>query len=315
MVGDAAGGDRGDDLDHPIVPEITLTPATVGLRDVVAACIVAAEVAGDEIRRLRTSTEWEVEWKAPGSPVTSADTAAEALILGVLRDRLGGGLTIIGEEGEQARSPAPEQLPGEPDLGELPDAELPRDRLTFYVDPLDATGSFVRGRLHRVTVLIGVALRGKAHIGIVHHPWHEGPGESTAWGVVGWGVRGQQVVRLPTEPVVLLTSKSHMNTRLRRRTEQIGATDVLLDSGSGHKGRRLLAGDANVYAYPVHGYKLWDACAVDALIHAAGGHYTDRFGHRLHYGPGHSVQAEDGIVATLQDAEFHERMTAAMRGR
>ena len=40
-----------------------------------------------------------------------------------------------------------------------------------WVDPLDGTRDFVKGNLPAVTVLIGVAIRNKSRIGIIHTPY------------------------------------------------------------------------------------------------------------------------------------------------
>ena len=274
---------------------------------VVEAMVASARAAGEAIRREREGGDLGVRWKDPGSPVTSADVAAERTVRGVLRERLGAALRIVGEESVSAIHETACPVEVLPDG--LPDETWSADSLIIWVDPLDATGSFLRGRLDRVTVLIGASVDGEARAGVIHRPWPEPAQAETVWGVVGWGVHGMEVRRAAAEPTVLLTSQSHMNTRLRRRTVRLGADRTILDSGSGHKALRLLGGDASIYVYPVRGYKRWDACAPEAIIRAAGGHYTDRRGEALSYSDEGSHVLDEGMHASLGSLKDH--MTAA----
>ena len=51
--------------------------------------------------------------------------------------------------------------------------ELPMDRLVVWIDPLDATRSYVNGNLSDVTCLIGVAMDGRPVLGIINHMFAE----------------------------------------------------------------------------------------------------------------------------------------------
>lgn len=41
----------------------------------------------------------------------------------------------------------------------------------MWIDPLDGTSDFVKGNLPAVTVLIGLSIKDKSRIGIVHNPF------------------------------------------------------------------------------------------------------------------------------------------------
>lgn len=62
-----------------------------------------------------------------------------------------------------------------------------------WVDPLDGTSEFTEGLLDHVTVLIGIAWKGKAVGGVIHQPYYnyktEGAKElgRTIWGLEGLG--------------------------------------------------------------------------------------------------------------------------------
>ena len=46
-----------------------------------------------------------------------------------------------------------------------------------WIDPLDGTRGFARGQVTVVTSLIGVSIKGKPSIGIVHRPFCENTSE------------------------------------------------------------------------------------------------------------------------------------------
>ena len=48
---------------------------------------------------------------------------------------------------------------------------IPCERATIWIDPLDGTNEFVQGHLSSVTVLIGLTVDGVPKAGVVHHPF------------------------------------------------------------------------------------------------------------------------------------------------
>jgi fructose-1,6-bisphosphatase/inositol monophosphatase family enzyme len=54
-------------------------------------------------------------------------------------------------------------------LEALPE-EIEADEVSLWIDPLDATGCFVRGQLEAVTILLGIAWRERPVFGVIHHP-------------------------------------------------------------------------------------------------------------------------------------------------
>lgn len=42
-----------------------------------------------------------------------------------------------------------------------------------WIDPLDGTNDFVKGNLSAVTVLIGLSIKDKSRLGIVHNPFSD----------------------------------------------------------------------------------------------------------------------------------------------
>ena len=65
-------------------------------------------------------------------------------------------------------------------------------QLVVWVDPLDGTSEFTQGLLDHVTVLIGVAWKGKSIGGVIHQPYfnYQNTGAElgrTMWGLIGLG--------------------------------------------------------------------------------------------------------------------------------
>jgi 3'(2'), 5'-bisphosphate nucleotidase len=207
--------------------------------------------------------------KADGSPVTTADEAAEAVILQDL-ERLAPGIPVVSEERsatEQAHaSPSPTY---------------------FLVDPLDGTREFVAGR-DEFTVNIALMDLGTPLIGII-----AAPAADLAWrGIVGGGAErmrlsdqsGQTAIRTrsrPPRPVALI-SRSHLDPDTK--TYLAGLPQALsVRCGSSIKFCRIAEGSADLYPRlaPTHD---WDVAAGHAILAAAGGEVTAADGSQPIYG-------------------------------
>lgn len=54
---------------------------------------------------------------------------------------------------------------------EFPD-EFYEDEMEIWIDPLDGTRGFTEGHMYHITSLIGVSVRGRPRIGIIHKPYY-----------------------------------------------------------------------------------------------------------------------------------------------
>jgi 3'(2'), 5'-bisphosphate nucleotidase len=69
----------------------------------------------------------------------------------------------------------------------------------------------------------------------------------------------------------------------------------------------LLVLERRVHAY-VHasrGCSLWDTCAPEAILKAAGGMLTDVFGKPISYFPTNETSVHTGVLATMNDHEWY----------
>lgn len=138
----------------------------------VGVCLGLLQQCGKIIRDVHHSSAKQIKYKEGDDPVTIADFRCQWIINEGL-NKFYPGIFIIGEEGSNG-------VPSEFDFGSLDnecfkqfgfkDFEYELDKCTVYVDPLDATRSFVQGKLADVTCLITLAYEEKPVIGLIGYP-------------------------------------------------------------------------------------------------------------------------------------------------
>lgn len=222
----------------------------------------AVEAAGDIIRRLCGSQLLNPVYKGEKDPVTDADIQSQRLITGTLR-RTWPQLSIIGEE-----TVADTETPLTSDRVVVDDAiipgalqELAMNDVVVWVDPLDGTMELLDNNLEAITVLVGIAYRGKPVAGVVHQPFFGSSGR-TIWGVVGAGVFGARTTGLagaaaaasaaaavgepvglisagshPTGPSVC-TTRTHGSALIEKSLELLKPSKIVRIGGAGYKVRR-----------------------------------------------------------------------------
>lgn len=240
-------------------------------------------------------TPFSVEFKGPKDPVTAADRRANDLICRKLADAFPG-VPIVAEESD------PETFAG-----------YQKKERVFFVDPLDGTAEFI-GRNGEFVVMIGLVEDAIARAGIVVAPAKEmawaGVAGSGAWEIEGntrRPIRVSAVDRLDDARVV--SSRSHRSPTLERALLLLGGRQLVPLGSAGLKGAEIAGGRAEVYVGTGRAGKRWDACAVDALVSAAGGRFTDSFGAPIDYRSS-SLENDRGLVAT--NGELHEDVLAAL---
>ncbi len=249
-------------------------------------------VAREAAALIRTvyATNFEVDFKAPRDPVTEADRQANTLICERLA-ALFPGVPIVAEESE------PESF----------DGYRSAERI-FFVDPLDGTREFV-ARNGEFVVMIGLVEGDRALAGVIH-----APELGVSWlGEVGKGAERVDAggVRTPiavTEVNALsesriVGSRSHRNPALERALAGLGARELVALGSAGLKAAEVARGAADAYVAPHYAGKRWDACASDALIHAAGGKLTNSSGESFDYRSA-TLDNDRGIVAS--NGRLHE---------
>ena len=219
--------------------------------------------AGHAIMAVRAHG-FEVRHKEDRSPVTVADTIAEAIILEGLRET---GIPVIAEE-------------------MMSDGAAMQPSARYWlVDPLDGTKEFAKG-LDEFVVCIGLIEDGFPRLGAIGLPVAGAVVAGLVREGVCWKQDGERrAIRARRRPPALtvLDSRSHPNPA---RVERILAGHAIGDiqpMGSAMKFAVLAEGLADVIPRPGTTME-WDSAAGQAVLEAAGGSVTDMAGARLAYG-------------------------------
>ncbi|HVU04632.1 MAG TPA: 3'(2'),5'-bisphosphate nucleotidase CysQ [Polyangiaceae bacterium] len=229
-------------------------------------------------------TPFSVDWKGKDDPVTAADRRANELICRRIAETWPG-VPIVAEESE------PETFAG-----------FQTKERVFFVDPLDGTAEFI-ARNGEFVVMIGMVEGDRAIAGVV-----TAPATGEAWaGSVGDGAfhvnaaGARQKIRVSAETRIErargVASRSHRSPALELALRDLALGSVGAVGSAGLKGAEIAMGRADVYFGPGKVGKLWDACAVDAIVTAAGGKFSDGRGAPFDYRAG-SLDNVRGLVAT-----------------
>lgn len=255
--------------------------------DLEAVLSIAREAA--EIVRAVYRTPFAVEMKGPNDPVTRADREANTLICARLAEVFPG-VPIIAEE------TPPESL--------AEAREMVRHERVFFVDPLDGTREFA-DRNPEFAVMIGLAIAGRAALGVVVLPES---GEALCGRVSSSPVafvEGPDGARRPLcvtdqrDPTkaTMMVSRSHRPRLVEPVAERLGVRRIVPCGSVGVKVARVATGEAEIYVHGGSGAKLWDTCAPEAILVAAGGRFSDLDGDPIDYAYG-GLALENGLVAT-----------------
>jgi len=221
--------------------------------------ITAAREAGAKTLAYFNQSNFEVEWKQDGTPVTVADREAETHL----------------------RSQIEKHFPNDAILGE----ELP-DRpgtsgYRWILDPIDGTKSFVAG-VPLYGTLVGVEYENGCVIGAMVFPALD-EYIYAARGQGAWYVRGvaeprqahvSSVNRLSDSLFCVTSSTEFVDTNRTSVYERLSAQARVTRGWGDCYGYMLVAtGRAEIMADPI--LSLWDMAALPAILEEAGGTFSD----------------------------------------
>lgn len=177
-----------------------------------------------------------------------------------------------------------------------------------WIDPLDGTSDFVKGNLPAVTVLIGLSIKDKSRIGIVHNPFSVADREvgNTFFGTAEHGVfkivsnkdfSASELVARDIEylepfevaepdedhQIRVAASLSHFSDTIKTIIESIEPVEIVRIGGAGNKCCNLAQSTVDAYIHPSPGLHHWDLCAPESLTKAMGGWATNLYQERLTY--------------------------------
>ena len=229
-----------------------------------------ARRAGRAIEEVRKGP-LDAEAKADGSPVTRADRAAEAILVGGLRP-LPPGFAVVSEEGDV-------------------EAAIASAGSTYWlVDPLDGTKEFLKG-LPEYTVNVALVEEGVPVLGVIY----VSAADSLYLAAREHGARRRDArgeTRLRAAPVAhprrAVVSRSHLSPETGTLLTRLGVTETI-PRGSSLKMCAVAEGAADLY--PRLGpTRLWDTAAGAAIATEAGCDVVALDGRPLRY------HLADGLV-------------------
>ena len=251
-------------------------------QDVLAKLLDAAAAAAKVVMRVYAESDLGVELKAPGDPVTRADKEANALLLEMLT-RDFPGVPIVAEESDPATFEG---------FGSAP--------YGLFVDPVDGTRDFI-AKTGEFAVMIGFVEAGVATVGVVDCPALGevyGAAQGSGAFLITKGGRTPIHVSDATDLAACrcAVSRFHRSKSVDAKLAALGVKELVPTGSAGIKGVRIASGALDIYAHPSRGLvKLWDTCAPEAIVRAAGGIYTDASGRPFDYrGP---VAQNEGTLA------------------
>ena len=252
-----------------------------------AAALVAVYRSGELI----------IDSKAGDEPVTDADRAANALIVGKLR----------------------QEFPDDAVLSEeIPDdgSRLGQSRV-WMVDPIDGTRDFILGDAG-YAVMIGLCVDGRPRLGVVSQPVTG----KTYTGIAGVGawldrretpsapreeLRTSTLARPPG--IRLVASKSHRTSRVDAVRKALMIEDEMNVGSVGLKIGLVAEAARDLYVYTGGRTKIWDTCGPEAILVGAGGRMTDMDGAPLSYAE-EDLYNRRGIVAS--NGPLHDLVIATL---
>lgn len=225
-----------------------------------------------------------VEFKEKDDPVTRADREANTLICNALSAAYPR-IPIVAEESDPSSYAGYAAAPA-----------------AWFVDPLDGTREFVKMN-GEFAVMIGLAEAGEATLGVIVCPAIG----RTFLGAKGVGAfeedhdRRRRAIHVSTAKTIaeaeLVVSRSHRTGNLDAIADRLGFRKVTHCGSAGVKSTRIACGESDVYGQPGRAGALWDACAPEALVNAAGGRVTDAHGNVIDYAA-RELPNHHGFLAT-----------------
>jgi 3'(2'), 5'-bisphosphate nucleotidase len=235
-----------------------------------------------------------VERKKHDEPVTIADKEASQAIVAGLRAAFPDDVVISEENADDLR-------------------RLEVDRV-WYVDPIDGTKDFIKGR-DGFSVMIGMCDGLRPAVGVVYQPLGDrlffAAPDAGAWFLAPeQPARALRVsdVRDPGQ-VRLVASASHRDAAIDQVKSALGIDNEFNIGSVGLKISLISLAERDLYVNPSSHSKTWDTCAPEAILEAAGGRMTDLYGDPLPY----DVERMDrsrGMVAS--NGHVHDEVIARL---
>lgn len=257
------------------------------------AAIELARGAGEILMDIYAK-DFSVAYKTKNDPVTEADKLANAYLVKELRARFPSDGIVAEESADQS------------------DAES-KSRC-WFVDPLDGTKEFI-AKNGEFSVMLGLAIEGESALGVVFQP-----GKNKLYrGVVGGAAvleteDSETLLRVSDKAdphnLKLVVSRSHRPDSIGQLMQRLGVHEEMPSGSVGVKVGLIAEQIADLYVHVSDKSSLWDACAPEAILRAAGGRFVHVDGSPIQY-RATDMANRRGILAC--NAASYERVVEAVR--
>lgn len=224
-----------------------------------------------------------------GGIVTKADFELDRLIGSALRQRFPDDALLTEES---------------PD-----DGERHRRSRCWMIDPIDGTRDYAGG-LDSWAIHIGLCIDGVPSLGLVAEP---AIGRTT-WGIAvakqreAWSDHDGETIAIRSRaggsPLRLVSPRRREDPKIRGFITALPAGHTRRLGSVGIKLCDVARGSVDVYLHPSSGTSMWDTCAPQAILEAAGARLSDVTGKLLrHDGP--TVRHGRGLLAAASTVHGH----------
>ena len=234
---------------------------------------------------------------------------------------------------QQSKTEAqPQELDSDIKIDKMQEYEIETNRVTVWIDPLDATNSYANGDYGPVSILVAIVVDQTPCFGVICKPFGY-PGQPSVLDtgcmvVYGGTLLGAAyiagsgriqsrsskqkhdfdlVTDLPRAVISKSRSKGIQDFVNYLAEKGIVHPEPLLVSGAGEKSLRIITRFENegLWFFPSGGTSLWDVAASDALLRAIGGKLTDKFGNAMDYSKSRKEAANVKGVVACYDQDMH----------
>lgn len=317
-------------------------PSMIKLSDLLAHCIVALRVAGQEVVNLSLAHNRKLDQvKSKGKTregaddvVTGADIKSHKMILNTIKDSYRR-LNIVSEEdstlGFEETSVEDDILPIErpkfaqmlrSDQHEIEDQHIDRgsliaqDETLVWIDPLDATKEYSENLTNYVTLMACIVHKSTPIAGVIFKPFTN----ETYWSMMdlptgkyhhSLDLRGlidkPDSDRQRPDNVRIIVSRSHAGDVTRVLDDAYGRNiEIISAGGSGYKTIELIRNNVDGYIHLTH-IKKWDICAPYSILGSLpNGNLTDLRGNTISFGNPKEKVVTQGLIATLDQKVHHD---------
>ncbi|KRZ35878.1 Palmitoyltransferase ZDHHC3 [Trichinella pseudospiralis] len=297
-------------------------PFPVDIGELMKICLIAAETSGFAIADMyQDGKVWlkMKSWDENGKKefLTKADLISNRLIIEsfsrfpdikIISEERG---KVYDEKFDFYKSQYYEKFASKENiLAKFPSIKVLINDISVWIDPLDGTQELIEGMVESVSVMICVALKGRPVFGVIHRPFTS----ETIWSISNYGCfpdcsmgkNGMDMTDMESNiRKIALISRTHSGGAEKILEAALGNSwRIEKAGGSGYKGLRVLNGSAGLYLHTTT-VKKWDVCAVDAVIHSAGGRMTDLTGKNLSYLPSTDETYKTGLLVTMNEHFYY----------